>query len=359
MLTIEDILNRPNLREQLDPGNMLLSVERFLGQCRDAEEIARNYTLPTLKKIEHIVFCGMGGSAIGGDLVRSFASSYAPVPIEVVRNYSLPAYVGKKSLVIACSYSGNTEETLSCYEQAKKRGAQIFAITSGGMLEQLCLADGNPCFRIPSGLAPRAALGYSFFPLVLFFEQWKFLPVLSCDIKAMKKEIRACCNRNAFETPLDANPAKQLACQLHGAIPVIYAGQDIYEPVAARWRAQFNENTKCFAHHAAVPEMNHNEILGWTHPIAWVKKMRPIFLLDPGYHHQTTRRFKIMSQILNTKEHPVIEVHAHGACPLSRLISLVYLGDFVSIYLAYLYKQDPYPIPAIDQLKRELSREHS
>jgi len=132
----------------------------------------------------------------------------------------------------------------------------------------------------------------------------------------------------------------------------------VYEPVAARWRAQFNENTKSFAHNAAVPEMNHNEILGWTHPIAWVKKMRPIFLMDSGYHYKTTQRFKIMSKILNTKEHPIIEIYSQGTGQLARMMSLIYLGDFVSIYLAYLYKQDPYPIPAIDQLKRELSREN-
>lgn len=352
---MNDILDRAETRTQVDPGGMLETAEKFLDQCRNAEEIARKFPFPDLKKFNKVVICGMGGSAIGGDLIRAYAAPYSSVPVEVVRNYTLPNYVGKKTLVVAGSYSGNTEETLSCYREAKKRKAQIIAITTGGEMARLCNRDGVAYLKIPSGYAPRAALGYSIVPLLVFFEQWELLPDQSKAIKSLYKTLKNCIKQYAYQIPQETNPAKQLAVSLNGFIPVIYAGQDAFEPVAARWRSQFNENTKCFAHNSVVPEMNHNEILGWSHPAA-TSNLKPVFLLDFDYHKQTLRRFEIVKSILEAAQQPAIEIHSQGSDLLARMMSLISLGDFASIYLAYLYNQDPVPIPAIDRLKLELAK---
>lgn len=352
---MNDILDRSETRTQFDPSGILDAAERFLDQCRHAEKLAREFALPPLKKFDKIVICGMGGSAIGGDLIRAYAYSQSPVPIEVIRNYTLPAYVNKNSLVIAGSYSGNTEETLSCYRDARKREAQIVAIATGGELARLCQGDGVPSLTIPTGYAPRAALGYSVLPLLVFLERWGLLPDQTGALSDLYTTLKNCIAQYEYCVPQETNPAKQLAASLHGFIPVVYAGQDVFEPVAARWRAQLNENTKSFAHNFVVPEMNHNEILGWSHPDA-VRYLKPVFLLDSGYHKQITRRFAVMKSILETANAAVLEIHSQGEGAFARMMSLVCLGDFTSIYLAYLYNQDPAPIPAIDRLKSELAK---
>jgi len=353
---MNNFLDISTTRQQLDPSGILDTAELFFQQCSHAEELARECNIPKLRKFDNVVICGMGGSAIGGDLIRSYASAESPVPIEVVRNYTLPQYVGKKTLVITGSYSGNTEETLSCYREARVREAQIVAITTGGSLGRLCSRDGYPSLRIPAGYAPRTALGYSIMPLLVLFERWGLLPDQSVAIKNMYKVLKQTINANCFEVPTSSNPAKQLAISLHGSIPVIYAGQDAFEPVAVRWRAQFNENTKSFAHNFVVPEMNHNEILGWSHPTAGVCKLSIVFLLDKGYHKQIKKRFKVMKTIFDSHEKTITEVESDGNGLLARMVSLISLGDFATTYLAYLYKQDPMPIPEIDMLKHELAK---
>ncbi len=350
------LLDREETRRQLDPSGILDCAERFGEQCRQGEELARAFALPPVKDIQNVVICGMGGSAIGGDLLRAYAAADCAVPIEVVRNYSVPRYVGPRTLVIAGSYSGNTEETLSCYRDAKKRGAALAAITSGGKLGSDCHKDGFPFLIIPGGYAPRAALGYSFMPLLVFFERWGLLPDQRRAIQGLYKTLETCIEQYSFAIPTEANRAKRLALALQGNLPVIYAGQDAFQPVAARWRAQINENSKSFAHDFVVPEMNHNEILGWNHPEDLVRAFHIVFLMDKDYHKQIEKRFTVMRKILEPVASGISEEHSSGPGLLARLFSLVILGDFVSLYLAFLYKQDPYPIPAIDLLKRELEK---
>ncbi len=353
---MNEYLDLTTVRDQVDPSGMWRFIEGFPDQCRFAEKQASEFPLPQWKKLDHVVICGMGGSAIGGDLFRAYASPSSPIPIEVVHRYSLPAYVGKHTLVIPCSYSGNTEETLSCYQEAKERKAHIMAITSGGTLEQWCRGDGNVFLRIPEGYPPRSALGFSFIPLVIFFEAWGLLPYQTSDLRAMHRVLKEGFEKYETGNPVDNNPAKQLAIAIHGAIPVIYAAQDAFEPVAVRWQTQFNENSKTFSHVSAVPEMNHNEILGWTHPFAGIKKLHILFLQNRGNHRQIDRRFLVMKNIFATAGHKVTEVECLGNVLLARMMSMIQLGDFTSLYLAYLYKQDPTPISAIDRLKNEMGK---
>ncbi|NPU98044.1 MAG: bifunctional phosphoglucose/phosphomannose isomerase [Candidatus Omnitrophica bacterium] len=349
------LLDKEDIRRQWDSQGMLDCVEQFTEQCRKGEELARAFHLDPLKEIHHIVICGMGGSAIGGDLLKAYAAGECALPIEVVRNYTVPHSVGPRTLVITSSYSGETEETLSCYREAKKRGAAILAITTGGKLAVDCHKDGFPYLVIPKGYAPRAALGYSFMPLLVFFERWGLLPDQSRAIQGLYRTLETCIERYSFAVPTDSNKAKQLALTLQGNLPVIYAGQDGFQPVAARWRAQINENSKSFAHDFVIPEMNHNEILGWNHPEDLVRAFHVVFLMDKGYHKQTQKRFKVMRKILEPVASGISEETSEGQGLLARLFSLILLGDFVSVYLAFLYEQDPYPIPAIDMLKSALN----
>jgi len=350
------LLDNPDYRKSIDPQDMLGLVETFREQCIHGEALAREFILPHLGEIDRVVVCGMGGSAIGGDLLRAYANRMASIPIEVVRNYSLPHSVGLKTLVIVSSYSGNTEETLSAYEEAKERGAFIQAIFTGGEISRRCADDGCPRLEIPSGYSPRAALGYSFMPLLVLFERWGWIENQSSELAAMYKALEESEKLYGFNIRFDENPAKRMAEQLKDCIPVVYAGQDAFQPVAVRWRCQFNENAKTFAHDLALPEMNHNEILGWSHPQETLKQFKAICLLDEGYHPQTLKRFQAIKEVLNAAGTEILEWQSRGDGLLARMMSTIHFGDYVSVYLAYLYNQDPTPIPAIDYLKAKLAK---
>ena len=351
-----EFLDQLDKLKKIDPDNMITLVEQFLQQCIKGEEIARATELPDFGYINRVVICGMGGSAIGGDLIRSYAASMGKASVAVVRNYDLPNYVDKDSLIIASSYSGNTEETLSAYSQAKKKGAKILAVTTGGKLAALCKKDGNPAILVPGGISPRAALGYSFMPLLVSFERLGLIPAQKTAIKELYKILEKNNEENNSAVLVANNPAKQLAKCLYQTIPVIYSGQDAFQPISTRWRCQFNENAKVFAHDMVVPEMNHNEILGWKNPSSILKKFHSVYLLDKGYNKQTLKRFEVMKKIIEPSASAVSEIHSTGSGLLARMFSVIYFGDFVSVYLAYLYKEDPTPIKAIDYLKNELAK---
>lgn len=343
-------------QKKYDPDGMLNLVEGFVEQCKHGEKLARAFKLPAVKGIQNIVICGMGGSAIGGDLLKAYTTSQMNVPVEVVRNYNLPNYVGSKTLVIASSYSGNTEESLEAYAEAKKRKAKIAAVSTGGTLAKLCKRDKNPCLIIPGGISPRAATGYSFIPLLVFFERWGLIANQNKALKSLYSTLSKSIKENRFSVSVKKNKAKQLAQKLHGKLPVIYTDQRYLYPTGARWRGQMNENAKHFAHDSIVPEMNHNEILGWGNPASVLKKTHLVYLLDKGIHKQSKKRFKIMKKIVGKYADGITEVNSHGSELLARMFSIVNFGDFVSCYLAYLNKQDPTPIPAIDFLKKELTK---
>ncbi|MDP8245124.1 MAG: bifunctional phosphoglucose/phosphomannose isomerase [Candidatus Hinthialibacter antarcticus] len=354
---MDRILDDPATPQKFDPTGMIQWIENFHEQCAEGVSIARAFDMPNMQGIQNVVVCGMGGSAIGGDLMRSYASSIALAPIEVVRSYQLPRYANENTLLVASSYSGNTEETLSAYEQAKACGAKILGISTGGQLAQRCQQDGHPCIITKGGMSPRAALGYSFMPLLVAFERLGLVENQSQAIESTLAILKESSQQFRYNSPFENNFAKQLSKALYGSIPVIYAGQNAFEPIAARWRAQINENAKTFAHNMVVPEMNHNEILGWKNPKPSIlKKLHVVYLLDQGYHPQTLRRFDVMKKIIEPSAHGVSVVQSKGDSLLARMFYTISVGDFASCYLAYFYKEDPTPIPAIDFLKAELAK---
>ncbi len=338
---------------------MLALIGSFPQQCREAREIGRLAGLPRSfkRRYQNIVCTGLGGSAIGADIARSYIADDAATPLFVNRNYILPRFVGPNTLVITSSYSGNTEETLSAYGDARAKRARIVAITSGGKLKKRADADGFPVVVIPGGLPPRCALGYSFFPLLAILAKTGVIQDRTADIdEAIKVMGRLRDGTIGPAVTGKRNVAKAVARQLCGKFPVIYGGQDHIDAVVTRWRGQIAENAKTLGSSHVFPEMNHNEIVGWDNPKALLKDFVAVILRDAGDHPRIARRIDVTETILKKSGAAVIEVHSSGASLLARIFSLVYTGDFVSYYLAILNGRDPTPVERIAYLKRELGK---
>ena len=348
---------------QNDPQDMLGAVETFDRQCHLAYQIARNIKLPKMKDLDQLIVLGMGGSAIGGDLLRCYMADILGIPITVLRGYEVPRWVGQRTLAIASSYSGTTEETLSAYRDARKRGARIVAQTQGGTLAKLAQKDGFAWVNITPPryfhgapiYQPRAALGYSFFPMLGVVEKIFPVPDQSQAVKEALAIVKRCIDAYRREVPLKSNVAKKLAVACHKHFPIIYAAQERLNVVAMRWKAQFNENAKVLAHAGYVPEMNHNEIVGWSGLQNYVKKWPAIYLQDKGDHRQVKRRFEVMAEIIRPLCGEIYSLSSEGRGLLARLFSLILLGDFVSVYLAILNKVDPSPVPPIVYLKSQMA----
>lgn len=331
-------------------------------QCENAKRIGLAADLGSVpsRRYASLVLAGLGGSAIGGDFLKSCYGPELACPMEVVRDYHLPGYVGENTLVFASSNSGNTEETLAAYEYAKRSGATIVAFTTGGELEKRARRDGVAVVKFPGGLQPRAAVGNSFVPLIVSAARIGVLPaVLIDDIDeavATMIGVRDSCNPDARGSE---NVARRLAGSWKGALPVIYGSQGERGLVAYRWKSQINENAKAFAVWNVFPELNHNETVGWSgaHDQGNPKDvLRVCILRDSREPAHIARRVTLTKEILVKFAGGVDEVWATGESTLARMLSLTYVGDFASCYLAYAYGEDPTPVKVIDWLKSELMK---
>ncbi len=343
----------------LDKSNMLDMLLGLSEQSRAAKEIGGAFGAERLSPhgIANIVFTGLGGSAIGADIIRSYTAGEIRIPVFVNRNYTLPNFVDRDTLLFASSYSGNTEETLSAYEKAKEKKARIIAISSGGMLEERAAKDGTPFVKIPSGLPPRCALAYSFIPPLMILAKLAFIEDKDEDIDEMIETLRRQKVILGPELPPDENIAKRLALELHGRYPIIYGAHEHIDAVVTRWRGQLAENSKQLASSHVFPEMNHNEIVGWDFPQSLLGDFVVIFLRDREDHRRVIRRMDITKDILSKKGIKIFEVVSEGKGLLSRMMSLVFTGDMVSFYLAILNGIDPTPVDRVTYLKKELAKE--
>ena len=352
-------LDSPAAIKKYDASGMIGLVESFPGQCRDAKAIGLKFQPSDSYKsrYENIVCTGLGGSAIGADIARSYVADEAELPMIVNRNYTMPGFVGARSLVITSSYSGNTEETLSAYNDAKARGARIIAITSGGRLGELAKRDGFPVVAIPGGLPPRCALGYSFFPLLIALSKLGIIKDRSADIDEAIKVMEGLKDgKLGSKVKGRNNIAKEIAKGIYGKYPIIYGSQDRVDAVVTRWRGQLAENSKTISSSHLFPEMNHNEIVGWANPEKLLKDLAVIMLRDRDDHPRIARRIDITEKIIKDAGVKVIEAVSVGSGLLARIFSLVYTGDFVSYYLAILNKEDPTPVDRITYLKESLEK---
>jgi|WetSurMetagenome_2_1015567.scaffolds.fasta_scaffold69247_2 glucose/mannose-6-phosphate isomerase len=341
---------------RIDPAGMYTWIADFPKQIEDAVRIGKDATIQlNIKGVQNIVLTGLGGSAIGGDLLRSYLADELNVPFIVNRYYTLPEFVGKNTLVIVSSYSGNTEETISAHKDAMKRKARLLCISTGGETAQRAKRFKQPCIQIPPGLSPRAALGYSFFPLLVVLGRLGFITSKDKDIK---ETIQLLKNKSAlFSNPESPeNAPLKLAERMKGKLPVIYSPAEHLDAVNIRWRGQIAENAKQLSSGHVLPEMNHNELVGWKVLTEVMKKMHVVFLKDRGTHTRVAIREEITKQIVSQYAGEVSEVRSDGKGLLARLFSLIYFGDWVTLYLAVLNNVNPEPVAIIDYLKNELRK---
>lgn len=340
--------------KKLDRSNMYDRIEGFYKQLMEGLEIGRNVALPDIDagKMSNIILAGMGGSAIGGELLKSFLKAELKVPFIIHRNYNLPAVVNKDSLLICSSYSGGTEETLSAFDSGQKVGCKILCITTGGKLGEKAEAADFNIVKIPEGMMPREALGYSFTPLLTIFHRLGLCRDYANDISACAGYL----NNQAKEYTIEnqSNRAYELAQKLHGNIVVIYTGPDYLDAVGMRIKGQINENAKQHAFCNVFPEFNHNELVGWELASSITKRFFVIIIRDKQDHPKISQRMDIVKNILTEKGIGVIELSGTGESLLSRMFSLIQLGDYISYYMALINGVDPTPIDVIQHMKNRL-----
>ncbi|MDR3689616.1 MAG: bifunctional phosphoglucose/phosphomannose isomerase [Fimbriimonas sp.] len=336
----------------LDPDGMLALVEDLPTQCLNALEVAEQLSLrPLDRRPNLVVIGGMGAAATCGDIVRALFEEHAAVPIHINRDYRLPAFVGVGDLVFCVSYSGDTEETLSMYAEAKRFGAKIIAITSGGKLKELAEADGNSVYLVPGGQPPRTALGYMLIPMLVALQQLKLLHRL--DIRGAIGLLEGI--RRDLGVDSAGNAAKKLAQRMKGSVPILYGLGTWQTLIAHRWRTQINTNAKMLAFVNGYPDLDHNEIVGW-HDASRQGVQRFVGVVLEG--GAETDRLKLASSVTERLVGRICvfeHVTAQGETLLEKILSLAYFGDFLSIYLARLNDVDPETIEPINKLKDALS----
>lgn len=353
----QDLLDDLKFIEEKDPNGMLETLAGLPEQCATALRLGMEAPLPVIPgQLKSIVLAGLGGSAIGGDLVRVTVANESPVPVNVYRDYVLPAYVGEGSLVFLTSYSGNTEETLSAYAEAGQKGASRVVVTTGGKLADLARSDGVPVVLVPAGLPPRSAVGYLFLPVYLMLGRLGVVKVADQDAKELVEVLGRWRGELAPQKPCSENRAKALAAELFGKIPVIYGAAHTTEVLATRWKGQFNENAKTLAYWNVFPELNHNEIVGFEAPPGLLKQLVCIILRDIDDHPRVQTRMEVTRGLLENRIASVHELYGEGNSRLARCFSLIYLGDYTSVYLAMLNGINPKPVPVIDFLKNKLAQ---
>lgn len=348
MIDLDDV----DALKRNDPQDMGERIAELPWQCRQAWEIIEGQRFPTdFAQVDSVVILGMGGSAIGGDLVGALVRDLCPVPIFVNRGYDLPRFVGQDTLVIASSYSGNTEETLAAFREAQRRGAKLLALTTDGQLAQL--AENPLTFSYIA--QPRAALGFSLIMLLGILAKLRFVPEPTPDLEEAIEVVEGLGDEVREEVPTSQNPAKRLALLIQGKLPVTYGAQHL-APVARRWKTQFNENGKCFAFFEALPELHHNTVEAFPYP-AELEDTGVILLLTSSlYHPRNTLRLQVTEEMLNRYGIPHWSMEAQGRSPLSQVLSTIHFGDYVSLYLAALRGVDPSSVETIAYLKERLAR---
>ena len=352
MVNLDDLL----IYRQLDISGMLEHLRQFPEQCQLAWERVLKFDLPPeYSPIDKVVILGMGGSAIGGDMVRRLALAESKVPVWVHRDYGLPPFVDQNTLVIASSYSGNTEETLSAFTASFKITAKKLVLTTGGKLRELAEKESIPVFIIDYQAPPRAAFPHSFIPLVGIFQKLGLLSDKSADLKQALQILNKLSGDLVETTPRLSNPAKQLATRLWRHLVVIY-GAEMLSEVAQRWKNQLNENSKTWAIFELFPELNHNAVVGYEFPPEVKERVFVVLLHSALFHPRSQLHYEATAKLIAKSGigHELVE--AVGKTALAQVMSLVLFGDYVSFYLAILNETDPTPLDSIDFVKQYLAR---
>jgi glucose/mannose-6-phosphate isomerase len=338
---------------RVDPSDQLGDVLAVPEHLRDAVWRVESAIMQDWDTSDGLVVAGMGGSAIGGALARAALGDHASRPIFVTRAYGLPTWTTPDTMVLCASYSGDTEETLACYESAGALGARRTVVTTGGRLGEMARADGVPVIPLPGGFQPRAAVAYMIVAALEVAALCGAGPRLTAEIDVAASHVEQLVAEWGPDAPEDSL-AKELARRLHGTIPVI-AGAGLTTPIAYRWKTQINENAKLPAFWHELPELDHNEIAGWD-GAPELGRFAAVFLDDSDAHPRVKERMELTERLIAGNAAVSSRLETRGETAIERVVSLVLLGDLVSIYLAALRGVDPGPVKMIDELKDALAK---
>ncbi|NIM94574.1 MAG: bifunctional phosphoglucose/phosphomannose isomerase [Anaerolineales bacterium] len=344
------ILDNWEIFRQVDPEGMLEEIDHLPDQLETAWRIGQQHTLPAWEDLSQVVIVGMGGSAIGGDLLQAYAAPIATVPIVVWRNYELPAFAGESTLVIASSHSGNTEEVVSAFKRALEAGVRVMAVTTGGRLADLAAEADVPLWLFEHAGQPRAAVGFSFALLLAVVSRLGIVPDPSDEMQDAIATMRSQQESLRARVPVVQNPAKRMAGQLIDRCPVVI-GADHLAPVARRWRTQISEIAKAVAQFEELPEADHNMVAGVSNPESLFASSMLVFLRGSQCYPRNVLRTEITRQIFMVEGFNTDEISAQGGTRLAEQWSCLHFGDYVAYFLAMSYGVDPTPVHAIKELK--------
>ncbi|MEM3788732.1 MAG: bifunctional phosphoglucose/phosphomannose isomerase [Candidatus Bathyarchaeia archaeon] len=348
------VLDNSEEIKRVDKSGMLSfcvnAAKHYENAVRIAEKVVVDYPKP-----KSVIVAGMGGSAIGGELLKDWVNDTLTIPVEVCREYALPAHADKHTLMFIVSYSGETEETLSVFLDAIKRNCMIVCISSGGTLLNFAEKLKIPSVRIPEGIPPRAALPYLFIPKLVILEKLGLAVKTEAEISEAITVLRRVCNENAPEKSLKENFSKKLASDICGTVPFVY-GFGFYRSVAQRFKQQFNENSKVPAKWEVFPELNHNDIVGWERAEETADYFSAVVIRDKSEPEQIRCRIEATKELLSGKVKGIYEVWSKGKGRLAKMLSATVIGDFTSVYLAILRGVDPTPVKTITILKGKIAK---
>jgi len=326
------------MNNPIDKEDMYSLLEDFPNQVKDGWELGKDIKFTDINRI---IITGMGGSALSGEILKSYLYNNIKIPLEVNKDYHLPKYVDAKTLVIVSSYSGNTEETIEAFKDANRVSCQILVVASGGRLEEIAKQFRKPLINLPSGMPPRTAYGYSFFAILKILQNSGLVANQVAELKnlivALKKDV--------FK-----KKAEEIAQKLEGKIPLIYSSQRLAS-VAYKWKINFNENAKMHAFCNCFPELNHNEMVGYT------KLNGDYFVLiikDDYDNSPIKKRMEVTKHLIQQHKCPVLEIDLAGVSLLTKIFTTIYLGDWVSYFTALNNNVDPSPVDIVENFKKKL-----
>ncbi|MHA1198239.1 MAG: bifunctional phosphoglucose/phosphomannose isomerase [Candidatus Heimdallarchaeaceae archaeon] len=358
-------LDDKNVVEKIDAANQLQILSQWSSLFKEARERSLQLKLPkkyTWKEKEvsytvpkTIVICGMGGSAISGDYLYHLLKEDLSVPIIVNREYNLPAFVSKTTLVICVSYSGNTEETISCFKDALQKSAMLCAVSSAGLIEKLSNKIGIPHIKIREGIPPRSGLPLIYTALLTILEKLELIDSMDSDIKETSEILEKLSKEYSIDQKTESNLPKNMAYGLYNTIPV-FVGHTFLSPIAYRAKCELNENSKLLAISEEIPEQNHNGIVAWDNPNTALNDIAVVLFRDKKESDSIKVRVDEFKKQVEKKTEKVLEIYPEGKSKLAKQMSSTYLIDLTSIYLGILYEIDPSITPSIDGLKDVLRK---
>jgi len=341
---------------ELDRSNMLGAIRELPTQLEEAWETAQNLPLPEKKDFKRIIVAGMGGSAIGADILAAYIFADCGIPLTILRGYQLPAWAGgADDLVICSSHSGNTEETLSVFQEAVEKKCTVMSISTGGKLTELARGSGLTTWNFVHHGQPRAAVGFSFGLLLNLFARLHLIPDQAGEVAQAAGEMRGLMAEIDVDVPAVKNLAKRIAGQAVGRMPVVFGAEHL-EPVARRWKTQLNEIGKCLAQFEFIPEADHNTLAGLVCPDELLYKTYAIFLTSNRYHERNQKRFELTAEEFMVSGACIDKIACAGSTGLAEIWNAILLGDMISFYTAMAYGVDPTPVEALENFKRAMKK---